>query len=72
MLQVVKSYKQKAEFREALRTIGRQSVFITGVAGLYFGTELGVGLWRDKQSDWANTATAGALAGSLLGARGES
>lgn len=70
-LQVVQRWKQKAAFREGLRTVGRQTLLITGVAGLYFGTELGVGLWREQQGDWANTAAAGALAGGLLGSRGE-
>lgn len=64
-------WKQKQQFQDAVRTIGRQSLYITGIAGLYFGLELGVGLLRDKQGDWANTAAAGAVAGGFLGARGE-
>lgn len=68
---MVQRWKQKAAFREGLRTVGRQTLLITGVAGLYFGTELGVGLWREQQGDWANTAAAGALAGGVLGSRGE-
>lgn len=69
---MVQRWKQKAQFREAVRTIGRQTLSITAVAGLYFGTELGVGLWRGVQgADWANTAAAGAVAGGVLGTRGE-
>lgn len=65
-------FKQKAQFRDAVSTVGRQSLYITGIAGLYFGVELGVGLLREKQgADWANTAAAGAVAGGLLGARGK-
>lgn len=70
-MQVVERWKQKAQFRDAVTTIGRQSLYITGIAGLYFGVELGVGLLREKQGDWANTAAAGAAAGGLLGARGK-
>lgn len=69
--QVVQRYKQKAQFREAVSTVGRQTLLVTGIAGLYFGLELGVGLLRDKQGNWANTAAAGAAAGGLLGSRGE-
>lgn len=67
--QVVQRWKQKQQFQDALRTIGRQSLYITGIAGLYFGLELGMGLLRDKQGDWGNTAAAGAVAGGFLGAR---
>jgi hypothetical protein len=71
--QLVEQWKQKAQLREALRTIGRQAVFITGFAGLYFGVELGVGLLRGQTGpNWGNTAAAGAVAGGLLGLRGES
>jgi hypothetical protein len=66
----VRQWQDKAALREALRTVGRQTAFITGVAALYFGSELGVGLARGETGAWPNTAAAGALAGGLLGARG--
>lgn len=69
--EVVAAWKKKAELKIAMGTIGRQSLFITGVAALYFGVELGTGLYREKSGDWLNTAVAGAVAGSYLGARGE-
>eukprot|EP00775_Hariotina_reticulata_P003684 gene3684-3944_t len=69
--EVVKAWQQKALMNEALETVGRQAVFITGVAALYFGVELGVGRWRGKPDDWLNTAAAGAAAGSWLGIRGD-
>jgi hypothetical protein len=69
--QVVQRYKQKAQFREGVAVVGRQTVWVTGIAALYFGTELGVGLLRDKQNDWTNTAAAGAVAAGVLGSRGE-
>jgi hypothetical protein len=69
-LQVVEAYKKKAVMREGMRTIGRQTLFVTGVAALYFGVELGVGMAREQQGHWANTAAAGAVAGGYLGARG--
>jgi hypothetical protein len=70
-LQVVQRYKQKAQFREGVAEVGRQSLKVTGIAALYFGTELAVGLLRDRQGDWANTAAAGVVAGGVLGSRGE-
>jgi hypothetical protein len=70
-LQVVQRYKQKALFREGVITVGRRTLTMTSIAGLYFGVELGVGWLRDRQGNWANTAAAGAAAGGLLGFRGE-
>lgn len=68
--EVVAAYKKKAEMKIAMGTIGRQSLFITGIAALYFGVELGTGYYRDQYGDWSNTAVAGAVAGCYLGARG--
>lgn len=69
-VQVVEAYKKKAIMREGMRSIGRHTLFVTGIAALYFGVELGVGLARDAPGDWLNTAAAGAVAGGYLGARG--
>lgn len=70
LTQVVEAYKKKAVMREGMRAIGRQTLFVSGVAALYFGVELGVGMAREQPGHWANTAAAGAVAGSYLGARG--
>jgi hypothetical protein len=67
---LVEAYKKKAVMREGMRSIGRQTVFVAGVAALYFGVELGVGMAREQHGHWANTAAAGAVAGGYLGARG--
>eukprot|EP00879_Flechtneria_rotunda_P024151 GHRR01025597.1.p1 GENE.GHRR01025597.1~~GHRR01025597.1.p1 ORF type:complete len:309 (+),score=83.48 GHRR01025597.1:216-1142(+) len=68
----VTAWRQKAQMKDALRTVGQQTLFITWVAALYFGVELGMGVWRYKPGDWLNTAAAGATAGAYLGARGMS
>uniref|UniRef100_A0A383WP69 Mitochondrial import inner membrane translocase subunit TIM22 n=1 Tax=Tetradesmus obliquus TaxID=3088 RepID=A0A383WP69_TETOB len=70
--EVVEAYKKKAVMREGMRAIGRQTLFVSGVAALYFGVELGVGMAREQPGHWANTAAAGAVAGSYLGARAPS
>jgi hypothetical protein len=69
--EVIKAWQQKALMNDALETVGRQTLFFTGVAALYFGVELGMGHWRGRPDDWINTAAAGAAAGSWLGIRGE-
>eukprot|EP00879_Flechtneria_rotunda_P022343 GHRR01023574.1.p1 GENE.GHRR01023574.1~~GHRR01023574.1.p1 ORF type:complete len:217 (+),score=89.90 GHRR01023574.1:216-866(+) len=68
----VTAWRQKAQMKDALRTVGQQTLFITWVAALYFGVELGMGVWRYKPGDWLNTAAAGATAGAYLGARAPS
>jgi hypothetical protein len=70
VLQLVEAYKKKAVMREGMRSIGRQTLFVAGVAALYFGVELGAGMAREQHGHWANTAAAGAVAGGYLGARG--
>lgn len=67
--EVVAAWKKKAEMKIAMRTIGRHTLFISGIAALYFGVELGAGIYREQYNDWLNTAAAGAVAGSYLGAR---
>lgn len=69
--EVVAAWKKKAEMKIAMSTIGRQSLFVTSVAALYFGVELGAEIYRDKHGHWLNTAVAGAVAGSYLGGRGK-
>eukprot|EP00877_Chromochloris_zofingiensis_P009955 jgi/Chrzof1/5212/Cz15g16160.t1 len=63
---VVEAWKSSMVFREGVRTVGRQSLFLTGVAAVYFGVETAAKHWRDKQ-DWVNTAMAGAVSGLYLG-----
>ncbi|KAF8060029.1 hypothetical protein HT031_004967 [Scenedesmus sp. PABB004] len=69
---VIEAWRRKAQMREGMRTVGRHTLFVTGVAALYFGVELGAGLARGAVGDWPNTAAAGAVAGGFLGARAPS
>ncbi|KAI8473277.1 MAG: hypothetical protein J3K34DRAFT_519120 [Monoraphidium minutum] len=64
--EVVEGWKRSMRFKEGVRTVGRQTVFATGIAALYFGVELGAARWRGAE-DWANAAAAGGAAGGYLG-----
>ncbi|KIY95252.1 hypothetical protein MNEG_12709 [Monoraphidium neglectum] len=66
--EVVEGWTRSMRFKEGVRAVGRQTVFATGVAALYFGAELASQRLRGVK-DWANTAVAGAVAGGCLGSR---
>jgi hypothetical protein len=44
--EVVEQWRRNVRFREAFRTVGRQTVVAAGVAALYFGAEAGVRVAR--------------------------
>lgn len=67
---VVEAWRRKAELREGMRVVGRNTLFVGGVAGLYFGSEVATAVVRGSHGDWPNAAVAGAVAGGFLGARG--
>ncbi|GBF91771.1 hypothetical protein Rsub_04075 [Raphidocelis subcapitata] len=64
--EVVEGWRRSMRFKEGVRTVGRQTVFATGVAALYFGAELAALRWRGRE-DWSNTAVGGLAAGGYLG-----
>ncbi len=68
--EVVDTWRRNMRFKEGVRTVGRQTVFVTGVGALYFGAEVTMRRWRQSRDAW-NTAAAGAVTGAYLGAISE-